>query len=87
LSVEAVHAREMLAGVFNRKLRFVGADGGVVSVNAAFVVTKRADDAAERFPAASVARTVNPYVVEGASPLTVALVPVDIATCVVPRNT
>lgn len=50
----------------------------------ALVVTLTALDAAETLPAASRALTVNEYVVLGARPLTVALVPVTVLTLVPP---
>jgi hypothetical protein len=58
LSVEAVQESATLDEVWLGEVRFVGADGGVVSPLAADVVTFRELDAAETFPAASVALTV-----------------------------
>jgi hypothetical protein len=58
LSVEPVHDSDTLVSVFDGDVRFVGAEGGVVSPLAAFVVTFSAFDAAETLPAASLAFTV-----------------------------
>jgi hypothetical protein len=58
LSVEAFHERETLEAVWLGEVRFVGVEGGVVSLVAADVVTLTAFEAADWLPAASIARTV-----------------------------
>jgi hypothetical protein len=52
----------------------------VGTVSFALVVTDRAVDAAETFPAASLALTVNEYAVEAVRPVAVKLVVVEVPT-------
>jgi len=58
-----------------------------VTVPVAWVVALTAFDAAEEFPAASRAFTVNEYIVDGERPVTVALLVVTVVARVVPRKT
>jgi hypothetical protein len=78
--VDAFQLSDTLDDVWLGEVRFVGADGGVVSPLAADVVTLIALEAAETLPAASTALTVKVYAVEAASPEFVKLVEVEVPT-------
>ena len=84
LSVEAVHEIVADVDVVVPVSRPVGTDGAVVS-DVALVVTDRADDAEEMFPATSLARTVYEYAVEAVRPVSENDVVVEEPTFVVPR--
>ena len=84
-SVDADQDTETLLLVTPLAASPVGTLGAVVSVGVALVVTDRADDAAEMFPATSLARTVYEYAVEAVRPVSENDVVVEEPTFVVPR--
>ena len=69
LSVDSVQVRSVVVCVVPDAVNVVGADGAVVS-GTARVVTAAVLLAADKFPAASFAFTVNAYVVEAVNPVT-----------------
>jgi hypothetical protein len=91
LSDDALHDSDTLDDVVPVTANPLGADGGVVSDDAGWVVAVTALLAAEVLPAASRALTVKVYEVEALSPVTVAVVagglPVTVVASVEPRYT
>ena len=69
--MEAFHDSGTVVVVVVPAVRPVGTEGAVVSVGPVDVVAETEEEAAETLPAASLARTVNEYVVAAVRPVTV----------------